>query len=335
MKRNRLKELTQKKLWLAPLAGVTDVAFRTICKDCGAEIMVSEMCSADGLLYNRERTLIYAGFDNSHRPFGIQLFGSDPQIISRAAASIIDLKPDFIDINMGCPVKKVIKKGAGAALLRDIPRAKAIITSLKALLSGTGILLSAKIRSGWDRYNIICLDLARELEAAGLDMICLHPRTKNQMYSGVSDWSLITKLTETLTIPVIGNGDIRSWQDAERMLSTTACDSIMIGRGILGKPWLLSEIKARLHNHEFMPFTPQEKLEIIRKHLLLSVRNKGEKMALTEMRTHFSWYTKGFRGGSVVRDFINRSYDTDDILNAIDHLYSNNPEISDYGYIYG
>jgi len=317
-----IKSLTDKKIWLAPLAGFTDNAFRKICKQNGADIIVSEMVSADGIVFDKNRSIPYTDSDESQRPFGIQLFGSDPKIMAKAVEIILEKKPDFIDVNMGCPIKKVIKRGAGSALMKNPERAEAIIREMKNALKGIKVPLSAKIRSGWDMQNINAIDFGKMLQSAGADMICLHPRTRTQMFSGRSDWSLIKELKQNLAIPVIGNGDIRTAEDAREMFSQTKCDSIMIGRGILGKPWLLKEIKDYLLKSEITSLSFSEKYEIILQHFEEVVKNRGEQIAIREMRTHFSYYTKGFKGSAKIRDFINKSSDKKAVLSAIRELYS-------------
>ena len=317
-----IKSLTDKKIWLAPLAGFTDNAFRKICKQNGADVIVSEMVSADGIVFDKNRSISYTDSDESQRPFGIQLFGSEPKIMAKAAEIILEKKPDFIDVNMGCPVKKVIKRGAGSALMKTPDKAEAIIREMKNVLDGCKIPLSVKIRSGWDMQNINATDFGKMLQSAGADMICIHPRTRTQMFSGRSDWSLIKELKQNLTIPIIGNGDIRTPEDAREMFSQTNCDSIMVGRGILGKPWLLKEIKDYLLKSEIISLSLSDKYEIIVQHFEEIVKNIGEQTAIREMRTHFSYYTKGFKGSAKIRDFINKSLDKKAILYAIKALYS-------------
>ena len=320
--REKINQLTDKKVWLAPLAGVTDKSFRTICKQCGADVVVSEMVSADGLLYSRERSIKYAQFTEIQRPFGIQLFGSDPLKMAKAVEIILTKNPDFIDINMGCPVRKVIKKGAGAALMKRPEIAGKMVSEIKRALSGVHLPVSAKIRSGWDKFNINVIEFSRKLEDSGLDIICFHARTKSQMYSGHSDWSLIKKLKENISLPVVGNGDIRTEEDAIEMFSTTGCDSIMIGRGAIGKPWLFMEIKKVLKNEKKQDIDLKEKFNIIKEHCLLAIKDKGETLAIREMKTHLSNYTKGFNGSSKIRNYINRSFDIKEILRTIEGLYS-------------
>ena len=316
-----IKELTNKKIWLAPLAGITDNPFRAICKECGADVVVSEMISADGLLYNRDRSLEYARFEDSQRPFGIQLFGSDPEVFKKAVKIALTKNPDFIDINMGCPVKKVIKRGAGSALMTTPHIAANIVSETKNILVPLNIPLSVKFRSGWDMFSINFREFGQQMQKAGADMICLHPRTRGQMFSGKSNWDLIAELKREVTIPVIGNGDITTIDDMIKMYEQTGCDSVMIGRGIMGKPWLFKQIKNYLGSGNIKQITTQEKLGIIRRHMELMIFHKGEKQAIFEMRTHFSHYTKGLRGGAQIRNKINKLLDIDKILLLVEELY--------------
>jgi len=317
---NKLKKLTDGKIWLAPLAGMTDLSFRSICKLCGADVVVSEMVSADGLVMNPEHSLKYARFTEEQRPYGIQLFGSEPEMIAKAYKVIEDIKPDFIDFNMGCPVKKVIKRGAGSALMREPEKAAEIVRQLKKVMPAA-MPLSVKVRSGWDIFNVNVLDFALILEDAGADLICYHARTRSQMYSGHSNWDLIAKLKERLTVPLVGNGDVRTPEDAARMFEHTGCDSIMIGRGALGAPWIFSEIKDFLQKSGGAVLNREEKFDIIKKHCLLTLLEKNEEQAIIEMRTHLSYYTKGFSGGARIRDFIVRSMALEENLEKIRDLY--------------
>jgi len=316
-------ELTDHKVWLAPLAGITDNSFRTICKECGADVVVSEMISVDGLLYNREKSLSYAKYDETQRPFGIQLFGSDPEIFKQAVKIALTTEPDFIDINMGCPVKKVVKRGAGSALMKTLDIATKIVSETKNILKQFNIPLSVKFRSGWDMFSVNSLEFGRKMQEAGADMICLHPRTRGQMFSGKSNWELISELKNEVDIPVIGNGDIITIDDMVTMYDQTGCDSIMIGRGTMGKPWLFSQIQNYLSKGETKQVSTQEKIKIIKRHMEFMISDKGEDKAILEMRTHLSHYTKGLRGGAQARNYITRLHDVNNILTIVEELYKN------------
>lgn len=318
---NKIGELTSGKIWLAPLAGLTDRAFRIICKQNGADVVVSEMVSADGLVMDYERSLRYALFTAAERPLGIQLFGSKPETMVQACRLILSLKPDFIDINMGCPVKKVVNRGAGSALLKDIPLAVEIVKGVKRELQDTDLPLTVKIRSGWDQNNIVAVEFSLAMEDAGADILIVHPRTRSQLYSGKSDWSVISEVVSALKIPVVGNGDVTNVADAVRMLEITGCASLMIGRGALGHPWLFNEIKTYLLTGKKLELSYQKRYEIIKAHTELALKLKNKEQALKEMRTHFCHYTKGFPGGGKIRSMLNKSVSQREILELIGELY--------------
>ena len=311
------EKLTNNKLWLAPLAGYTDYTFREICKENGADVLVSEMVSSEGLVRKHEKTISYMKFNDFQRPFGIQLFGSEPKIMTESALIAAQYQPDFIDINMGCPVKKVVNKGAGSALMKFPDRAANIIKSIKRELS-TEIPLSAKIRSGWDKTNINAVSFARNLEQNGLDFICIHPRTRSQMFSGKSNWFLIKELKEELTIPVIGNGDIFKAEDATGMFNLTNCDSIMIGRGALGQPWIFNKIK----NSNFK-IDKEKRLEIIKRHIELFTKKGNSSKPIIAIRSHLNRYLKGFPQVAKAREKINKTEDKDYILKIIEDFFLN------------
>jgi tRNA-dihydrouridine synthase B len=313
-------ELTDKKIWIAPLAGYTDFAYRTILKEWGAEVLVSEMISVDGLIYNTEKSLEYAQFYGEQRPFGIQLFGSDPLIFAKSLEKVLQLNPDFIDINMGCPVKKVVNRGAGSALMKTPEIAFQIVQIVKKELPKS-IPLSVKFRSGWDFNSQNFLSFGQKMEEAGADILILHPRTRSQQFSGTSNWQQIAELKQNVQIPLIGNGDIFTENDALQMYKETACDSIMIGRGILGKPWLISQIKHFLLTGSNKEISYQQKLETIKKHYEFVLSSKNEKEGLKEMRNQVAFYTKGLKGGSQFRHFVNDCFDYTQTINALNELF--------------
>lgn len=293
-------------LYLAPLAGYTDQAFRRLCKDWGADYLVSEMVSADGLIRDSRKTEAFIQFSESERPFGVQLFGSDPLTMAKAAEATLHLLPDFIDLNMGCPVKKVVKRGAGSALMKDPDRAGCIVKEVHKAIAGE-VPLSVKFRSGWDSSLLNFLEFGKIMEAAGADFICLHPRTTKQMFSGRSNWEHIRLLKQQVSIPVIGNGDVTSPELALKMASETSCDGIMIGRGALGKPWIFSQIKEYLSSGSFTPITNPVLLKTALKHLDNALLHKREDIVVREMRSQLCHYTKGILGGAQLRDKLNHA----------------------------
>ena len=318
---NRVKDLLHNKTWLAPLAGFTESPFRIVCKENGADVMVTEMTSVDGLVYDFSKSISYAVIEDSERPIGIQLFGSNPELMTQAVEKILPFNPDFLNINMGCPVKKVIKKGAGSALMLNRNLSSEIVKAVKGPLKGTGIPVSVKIRSGWDFNSINAVDFSLAMEDAGADFIILHPRTRSQMYSGLSDWSLIKIVKSRVKIPVVGNGDIRTIADGVKMFAETGCDSIMIGRGALGQPWIFSELKSYLLTKEIRPLDYEDRFRVIERHTNLTIDLKGEERGMIEMRAHFCCYTKGMIGGNKVREQIMRMEDKSTVLELVSNLY--------------
>jgi len=306
------KLFRQPLLWLAPLAGYTDQAFRRLCKHWGAEVMLSEMVSADGLVRDSAKTEFLLRFNEMERPFGIQLFGHDPFTMAKATEAAIAFAPDFIDINMGCPVKKVVRRGAGSALMQTPDLAVQIVQECKRVTSGI-IPLSAKFRSGWDSSNLNYLTFGLAMQDAGADFLCLHPRTTKQMFSGTSNWEHIADLKKHLSIPLIGNGDIQSPEDALRMRNETGCDGMMIGRGALGRPWLFNQCREYISNHSFSPITREQVLETVLMHLDHALASKPERVVVREMRSQMCFYTKGLLGKAEIRRQINHAESAEEL----------------------
>lgn len=304
--------MTKIPLYLAPLAGYSDQAFRRLCKDWQVDFLISEMVSADGLIRDQDKTLNYVTFAEAERPYGVQIFGSDPAVMAKAAAALIPFNPDFIDINMGCPVKKVVKRGAGSALMKDPARAAEIVKQVKKAIPAS-LTLSVKFRSGWDSKSLNYLDFGLRMQDAGADILCLHPRTTSQVFSGHSNWEHIQKLKQAISIPLIGNGDVDSPESAAKMQRDTACDAIMIGRGALGRPWLFTQIKEYLKEGYYHPITKAQILSCTLTHLDYALLYKEEFVVVREMRSQLCHYAKGMPGSKELREKINHSSSVDEL----------------------
>jgi tRNA-dihydrouridine synthase B len=285
--------------FLAPMAGVTDYAFRVIAKEFGAGVVYSEFVSAHGIIRKNEKTLNMIKFSEFERPIGIQIFGDTPEVMESAAKLVYEkFKPDLIDINYGCPVPKVTKKGAGSAALKDLCLMEDIT---EAVVKAVDIPVTVKMRAGWNSENIVSTKAGINLEKIGIKAITLHPRTTVQMYKGHANWDLIKELKDSVNIPVIGNGDIKSIDDINKMFTQTNCDGIMIGRAALGNPWFFTQIKKYINNEDFNDISLEERLQICQKHLELLVQIHGEVVGSNNMKKHFAWYFKGFKGASFLR----------------------------------
>jgi len=288
-------------LYLAPQAGVSESPFRRLCREFGADVVVTEFVSADGIMYGSRRTLDYLRFEEEERPIGVQIFGSDPAMMADATAFVTDtFGPDFVDINFGCPVKKVVKRNGGSGCLRDVDLVEEII---RACVDATSLPVTAKIRSGFDEATRDPVGIGLRCQDAGARVVTLHARTRADMYSGHARWDEIAALTEALEVPVIGNGDVRSGEDALRMREETGCAGIMIARGSHGDPWIFAQARAALDGVS-IPADPsvEERFEICIKHARNAVayeRNKDR--ALLEFRKHLGWYTKGLPDGKALR----------------------------------
>ena len=308
-------------VFLAPMAGITDLSFRLLNREYGVGLAFTEMVSAVGLKRGTGKTHHYLDASPEDRPLGVQIFGADADVLAEAAKFITDRGFDILDINMGCPVKKVVKTGAGAALLRDTGKIDAI---LKSVRKATHLPLTVKIRSGWRQREINCLDVANIAEDCGADAVILHPRTADQGFSGVADWKLIGNVKKHVKIPVIGNGDIRTAADAMRMLVSTSCDGIMVGRGCLGNPWIFKDIISISRGcSDVSPPTPAEREKVIREHLAVVVGTMGESAGVRYFRKHLLWYTKGLRGGARFRQCASLAKDRAEVFDALhDFLHS-------------
>ncbi|KMQ50838.1 tRNA dihydrouridine synthase B [Chitinispirillum alkaliphilum] len=306
------------KLFLAPLAGITDSAYRQICKIHGADIVVSEMVSAEGIKYRSANTLSLLSFRECERPVGIQLFGSDPYSLSEAAKFVQDYaNPDFIDLNAGCPVPKVVKKNGGSSLLRDRHLFEQILT---AMVKAVDIPVTVKIRSGWKKHEWVDVQFAKTAQECGVSCITLHPRSQTMGFSGSAFWERITEVKQAVSIPVVGNGDICNESDALKMLNLSGCDSLMIGRATYGNPWIFAAAKAALSDKPYTPPSARERIATIVRHLELFACMHGEQRACKEMKKHVAWYIKGMPGAAVLRNRLFRSETIDELRDIIDLL---------------
>ena len=322
-------------LMLAPMAGVTDTTFRSLCKAHGAEYTVSEMVCAKALCYEQRAkkssatgaTSTLAQVSCEQMPMAVQIFGSEPEFMAEAAKMIEDMSyknctsecaPAAIDINMGCPVKKIVSNGEGSALMKDMALAARIVS---AVVKAVGIPVTVKIRAGWDSESINAPEFSKALEAAGASLICVHARTKEQLYSPGVDLSVIERVKKSVSIPVVGNGDIYSAADAVRMYRETGCDGVMIGRGSQGNPWIFEEIGAMLEGREYVSPTPCERLDTAIEQLEDMVKQKGEKIGVAEAKKHMSWYTVGMRDSATARNAIMMANTVDEIKEIFSRLY--------------
>jgi tRNA-dihydrouridine synthase B len=283
---------------LAPLAGITHLPVRLLAREAGCALVCTEMVSADGLAHGSPHTRPYLHSLPAEKPLAVQIFGSDPAVMAAAAAIVEDSGADVIDINFGCAVRKVVKAGAGVALMRAPELAEAVLSAVRKAVR---IPLTIKIRSGWDRSGREALEIGAIAEGCGTDAVTLHPRTAAQKFSGRADWGLIAALKRSLSIPVIGNGDIRSAQDAEQMMAATGCDAVMIGRSAVGYPRIFTEVNARLNDRPPPPEVLEGRLETMRRYVELTVACYGEETALRLVRNRLGWFTKGLRCAAPLR----------------------------------
>lgn len=315
---------------LAPMAGICNSAYRQICKDMGCGLIYAEMVSDKAITYNNQKTIDMLYMTEKERPISQQIFGSDKESFVEAAKFIEkEMKPDIIDINMGCPVPKVaVRAQAGSALLKDLDKIFDIVSSV---VSSVNVPVTVKIRSGWDSNHINAVEVAKVIEKAGASAICVHPRTRSQGYSGKADWNIIKEVKENVSIPVIGNGDIKSPEDAKRMLEETKCDAIMIGRGVLGNPWLIKNIVNYLDGKEVIDVSIVDRIDMCLKHLKLLDSLKNEKLACLEIRNHISWYFKGIKGANELKNKVYQTTNIHDIILLLNEFKEAQNEEKDRG----
>lgn len=301
----------------APMAGITDQAFRLLAREFGASYVVSEMVSCKGLIYDQAKTWELLNIDEREQPIAVQIFGSVPLEMAKAAALIQEHTPACaIDINMGCPTPKIVKSGEGSALMLKPSLVGDIV---RAVVSAVTIPVTVKTRKAWDLSSPTAVDIAKVVESAGASAIAVHGRTREQFYSGKADWDIIRRVKESVCIPVIGNGDVFSAADAHRLMTETGCDAVMVGRGAMGNPWLFYEIARAMKGESLLPApTIAERVSLARRHLQMAVERKGVYAGMREMRCHLAWYVKGLPRAAHLRDEINRA----DTIERIDEIFA-------------
>ena len=298
------------------MSGITDAAFRLLCREAGAGLVYSGMISANALHYGSERTEDLMDFGRAERPVCAQVFGADPDIVAAAAAAAEARGADLVDVNMGCAVPKVLKACSGVSLMADPARAEAM---LRAVVRAVRAPVTVKLRSGWRDRGEEAVAMARRCERAGAAMVAVHPRYASQQFRGSADWSVIAEVKRAVSLPVMGNGDVRGAEDAMRMMEQTGCDGVMIARGALGNPWIFTEVAAALRGRPLPPRpTVGQRCQTARRHLELVIAARGEKIGVREMRKHFSWYLHGLPGARALRDMANHATAKRELLAVLD-----------------
>ncbi|MBU3110657.1 tRNA dihydrouridine synthase DusB [Clostridium lacusfryxellense] len=305
----------ENNVFLAPMAGITDIAFRGLCKELGCGLLYSEMVSAKGLYYGSDNTEALMTISQNEKPVAIQIFGNDPKIMA-SACEIFNSRDDIciVDVNMGCPVHKIVKNGEGSALMKNPKLAAQIIKEMKKVSTKP---VTVKFRKGFDSNSVNAVEFAKYMEDAGIDAIAVHGRTREQMYEGVADWDIIKSVKESVKVPVIGNGDVFCAQDAVKIKAITNCDAIMIARGARGNPWIFREVMQAINGEDVVYPTAMEKIDMCLRHLDLAVKYYEEIKAVREMRKHTAWYIKGLSGCSEIKNKINTKNTYDEVKQVL------------------
>ncbi|MDV9672073.1 tRNA dihydrouridine synthase DusB [Clostridioides difficile] len=305
------------KVFLSPMAGVTDLPFRLICKEQGCGLLYTEMINGKALCYDDENTKKMLKIEEEEHPVAVQIFGSEPEFMGRATEIMNDYSNEILDINMGCPAPKVVKNGDGSALMKNPKLAEEV---LRAVVKNSKKPVTLKIRKGWDDNSVNAVEIAKIAEDCGISALAIHGRTREQFYTGKADWDIIAEIKKNLSIPVIGNGDVFTIEDSINMLDKTGCDAIMIGRGAQGNPWIFKRINYYMNTGEILPEpTLNEKISTAIKHLKLAVEEHGEYVAVREMRKHIAWYLKGLRNSAKLRDEINKIEDYQEVVSKLEY----------------
>ena len=314
------------RIVMAPMAGISNAAYMKICEEMGVGYAVTELISSEAIVRNNKKTFeMLNGLETLKIPVAVQLFGANPKVMADAAKILVEkFNIKIIDINMGCPVPKVaIRAGAGSCLLKNTTRVYEIV---KAVVDSVKVPVTVKIRSGWDFNSINAVEVAKVIEQAGASALCVHPRTRSQGYSGKADWSIIKQVKESVAIPVIGNGDVKTCYDVRKMFDETKCDAVMIGRGLLGNPWLIKNSLNYLNGKDLIEVTMKERIRVLKEHFNYLIKFKGEKTACLEFRNHVAWYFKGIAFANNIKNKVYQTSNIHDIIKILDEFEEGNYE---------